>query len=103
MVADLQSANGTFVNEKRIATVELAARRQDPHRLDRDRADRRATCRRRELPRRSGRTTTSLSIVETRSQTLVQRAVDPTKLEFLSQIYKRKDEADAAASRRRST
>ena len=37
--------------------------------------------------------TTSLSIVESRSKTLVQRAVDPTKLEFLSQVYKRKDEA----------
>src|SRR4030095_3358902 len=32
-------------------------------------------------------------IVETRSNTLVQRAVDPNKLEFLSQVYKRKDES----------
>ena len=47
--------------------------------------------------------TTSLSLVEARSQTMVQRAVDPTKLEFLSQVYKRKDEAQPAASRRRST
>ena len=37
--------------------------------------------------------TTSLSIVESRSNMLVQRAVDPTKLEFLSQVYKRKDES----------
>ena len=41
---------------------------------------------------------TSFSIVESRSQTLVQRAVDPTKLEFLSQIYKRKDEAQLLES-----
>src|SRR5688572_26834282 len=37
-------------------------------------------------------TTTSLNLVEARSQTMVSRAVDPTKLEFLSQVYKRKDE-----------
>ena len=44
-------------------------------------------------PRTRNHITTSLSIVESRSNTLVQRAVDPTKLEFLSQVYKRKDES----------
>ena len=32
---------------------------------------------------------------------LVQRAVDPTKLEFLSQVYKRKDEAQLLESAQR--
>jgi HD-GYP domain-containing protein (c-di-GMP phosphodiesterase class II) len=92
VVTDLQSANGTFVNERRIATVDLS--RGDKIRigstvielLDQSTAAERA----------AGpglHSTTSLSIVETRSNTLVQRAVDPTKLEFLSQVYKRKDEA----------
>ncbi len=36
--------------------------------------------------------------MEARSQTIVQRAVDPTKLEFLSQVYKRKDEANLLES-----
>ena len=89
VVADLQSANGTFVNEKRIATVELT--KGDKLRigstvielLDADSAEGAAR----------GPSTTSLSLVESRSHTLVQRAVDPNKLEFLSQVYKRKDEA----------
>ena len=44
-------------------------------------------------PSRLSHSTTSLNLVEMRSQTMVSRAVDPTKLEFLSQVYKRKDEA----------
>ena len=93
-VADLQSANGTFVNERRITTAELA--KADKIRigstvlelLDTD-------------AQPAGRTahgSTSLSIVEMRSNTLVQRAVDPTRLEFLSQVYKRKDEAQLLES-----
>ena len=90
VVSDLQSANGTFVNEKRIASAEL-------HRTDKIRIgstvieliDAAAQASAVRIPE----TTTSLSIVEARSQTIVQRAVDPTKLEFLSQVYKRKDEA----------
>jgi HD-GYP domain-containing protein (c-di-GMP phosphodiesterase class II) len=93
VVTDLQSANGTFVNERRITTTELA--KGDKLRigstvlelLDTDAPSRART-----------HTTTSLNILEGRSQTLVQRAVDPTKLEFLSQIYKRKDDAELLAS-----
>lgn len=89
VVADLQSANGTFVNDRRIGTAELG--KGDKLRigstvlelLDLDAGPAKAP-----LP-----STTSLSIVETRSNTLVQRAVDPTKLEFLSQVSRRKDEA----------
>jgi HD-GYP domain-containing protein (c-di-GMP phosphodiesterase class II) len=91
VVTDLQSANGTFVNERRIATVDLS--QGDKIRIGSTVIEL--------LERTAGEpaaapglhTTTSLSIVESRSNTLVQRAVDPTRLEFLSQIYKRKDEA----------
>jgi HD-GYP domain-containing protein (c-di-GMP phosphodiesterase class II) len=94
VVADLQSANGTFVNEKRIATLELA--RGDKIRVgstvielidvDEVSAD---------PPRDPGMSgsTTTLRVVDSRNNRVVQRAVDPTKLEFLSQFYKRKDEA----------
>jgi HD-GYP domain-containing protein (c-di-GMP phosphodiesterase class II) len=90
VVADLQSANGTFVNEKRIATVELA--KGDKIRIGStviELLDSNAAT----SAVRGPHSTTSLSIVESRSNTLVQRAVDPNKLEFLSQVYKRKDEA----------
>ena len=95
VVADLQSANGTFVNERRIATVELT--KGDKIRIGStvieliDAVDARSNV-------RQAHSTTSLSIVESRSQTLVQRAVDPTKLEFLSAVYKRKDEASLLES-----
>ena len=90
VVADLQSANGTFVNDKRIATVALA--KGDKLRIGStvfeliDRCDAAPSANRNHI-------TASLSIVESRSNTLVQRAVDPNKLEFLSQLYKRKDES----------
>jgi HD-GYP domain-containing protein (c-di-GMP phosphodiesterase class II) len=92
VVADLQSANGTFVNERRISTVELS--KGDKIRIGStviELLDSEAQ----PSAAREGmaHSTTSLSIVETRSNTLVQRAVDPTKLEFLSQVYKRKDES----------
>jgi HD-GYP domain-containing protein (c-di-GMP phosphodiesterase class II) len=90
VVSDLQSANGTFVNEKRIASAEL-------HQGDKIRIGSTVIELIDESVQASGMripsTTTSLSLVEARSQTIVQRAVDPTKLEFLSQVYKRKDEA----------
>jgi HD-GYP domain-containing protein (c-di-GMP phosphodiesterase class II) len=98
VVADLQSANGTFVNEQRIATTELT--KGDKIRIGSTVIELLAA-----NLHGSGVTgppsTTSLSIVETRSATLVQRAVDPTKLEFLSQVYKRKDDADLLASAQR--
>jgi HD-GYP domain-containing protein (c-di-GMP phosphodiesterase class II) len=94
VVADLQSANGTFVNEKRIATVEL--QKGDKIRIGStviELIDATAQASAVVKPAGLSNSTTSLSIVESRSQTLVQRSVDPTKLEFLSQVYKRKDEA----------
>jgi len=95
VVTDLQSANGTFVNERRITTTELG--KGDKIRIGSTVLELLDT----NAPGsgvRMTHSTTSLSIVETRSNTLVQRAVDPTKLEFLSQSYKRKDDADLLAS-----
>ena len=91
VVADLKSANGTFVNEQRIDTVEL--QKGDKIRIGTtvlELTDTIATATPAGSVPSSG---ISLNIVESRSKMLVQRAVDPTKLEFLSQVYKRKDEA----------
>jgi HD-GYP domain-containing protein (c-di-GMP phosphodiesterase class II) len=102
VVADLQSANGTFVNEKRIATVEL--QKGDKIRIGStvieltDVMDNTSAVSKPAGGSLGASSTTSLNIVETRSNTLVQRAVDPTKLEFLSQVYKRKDESHLLAS-----
>jgi HD-GYP domain-containing protein (c-di-GMP phosphodiesterase class II) len=89
VVSDLQSANGTFVNEKRITTADV--QKGDKVRIGStvlELADVSAT-----LSSSRLHSTTSLSLVEARSQTIVQRAVDPTKLEFLSSVYKKKDDA----------
>ncbi len=96
VVSDLQSANGTFVNEKRIASTEL--RRGDKVRIGSTVIELIDASTMPSGVRRAHNTTTSLNLVEGRSPTLVQRAVDPTKLEFLSQVYKRKDEADLLQS-----
>jgi HD-GYP domain-containing protein (c-di-GMP phosphodiesterase class II) len=93
VLADLQSANGTFVNERRITTIELAQGdkiRIGPTVLELIHTDAAAAPRSHSTP--------SLSLVETRSQTLVQRAVDPTRLEFLSQAHHRKDDAGLLVS-----
>jgi len=91
VLADLRSANGTFVNEKRVETVEL--QKGDTIRIGStvlELVDTIATL----PPAESGASSgISLNIVEQGSKMLVQRAVDPTKLGFLSQVYKRKDEA----------
>jgi len=95
VVADLQSANGTFVNEKRIATVEL--QKSDKIRIGSTVIELTEVMGNTSAAKSPGAgisaSTTSLSIVESHSNTLVQRAVDPTRLEFLSQVYKRKDES----------
>ena len=94
VVADLQSANGTFVNERRITSTELAT--GDKLRIGAAVLELLETSA--PGPGVPTPSTASLSIVEARSQTLVQRAVDPTKLEFLSQGSGRKDDADLLAS-----
>ena len=104
VVADLQSANGTFVNDTRIDTVEL--NRGDKVRIGStviELAGERAPGKEPHPPAGRGApaSSTTLSIVESRSKILVQRAVDPTKLEFLSQVYKRKDESHLLESAQR--
>ena len=95
VVTDLRSANGTFVNEKRIATVEL--QKGDKIRIGSTVIELTDAITVAPVPQSPVAGTparsTSLSIVESRGQKLVQRAVDPNRLEFLSQRYKRKDEA----------
>ena len=94
VVSDLQSANGTFVNEKRIVSEEV--RKGDKIRIGSTVFELIDATAMGEGARTHS--TTSLSLVESRNQTVVSRAVDPTKLEFLSQVYKRKDEADLLQS-----
>jgi HD-GYP domain-containing protein (c-di-GMP phosphodiesterase class II) len=91
VVADRQSANGTFVNRKRITTVEL--KKGDRIRVGATVIEMLGATATMPAIRVGEFTAIPLNIVESRSKTLVQRAVDPTKLEFLSQVYKRKDEA----------
>src|SRR5688572_30718065 len=97
VLTDLQSANGTFVNEQRIVSVELNP--ADQIRIGStviEMVDRTSVGS--DAPAVSTGAPSALSLVEARSQTIVQRAVDPTKLEFLSQVYKRKDEANLLES-----
>jgi HD-GYP domain-containing protein (c-di-GMP phosphodiesterase class II) len=91
VVADLKSANGTFVNEQRIDTVEL--QKGDKIRIGTTVLEFTDTIATATPPGSVPSSAISLNIVESRSKVLVQRAVDPTKLEFLSQLYKRKDES----------
>ena len=96
VVSDLQSANGTYVNDHRIATIEL--RRTDRIRIGSTVIELVAAGD--DQPKATG-STPSLSLVEARSHTLVQRAVDPTRLEFLSHVSHRQDEAALLQSAQR--
>ena len=91
VLTDLQSANGTFVNEQRVTTVKLA---------DADRIRIGSTVielAARAVDRSASIAGPSLTLVESHGQTLVQRAVDPTRLEFLSHVG-RKDESQLLES-----
>jgi HD-GYP domain-containing protein (c-di-GMP phosphodiesterase class II) len=89
-VADLQSANGTFVNDRRVATADLQP--GDKLRVGSTVLDFVSAAA--PTARTAGPlTTTSLRLIgEERGQTLVRRAVDPAKLEFLTQALNRPDE-----------
>ena len=92
LVTDLQSANGTFVNGQRIATA--AVRPGDRIRLG-STVIQMFDCGQNATVVRAGHSahdTAPLRIVDSRSLTLVKRAVDPTAPEFLSGD-KRKDAA----------
>ena len=100
VVSDLQSANGTFVNERRISTVEL--NKSDKIRIGSTVIELLGADAEKPAATAGGpHSTTSLSLVEARSQTLVQRAVDPTRLEFLSQVVRKKDDAELLQSAQR--
>lgn len=97
VVSDLQSANGTFVNEKRIATAELQP--GDKVRIGSTVFELLAA----DAETRAAAThsTTSLSLVDTRSQMVMQRSVDPDRLEFLSQVSLRRDDLELLQSAQR--
>jgi HD-GYP domain-containing protein (c-di-GMP phosphodiesterase class II) len=99
VVTDLQSANGTFVNEERIDNADVKP--GDRIRLGSTVIEM-VDYGRTNTVVRAGHAvdgSASLRIVETRSRTLVRRAVDPTKLEFLSHD-KGKDAAQLLESAR---
>ncbi|HUE84811.1 MAG TPA: HD domain-containing phosphohydrolase [Vicinamibacterales bacterium] len=90
VVSDLESANGTFVNDHRISTADLGP--GDKLRVGSTVLE--LVSASLPEPRLAGRlTTTSLKLVgDERGQTLVRRAVDPGRLEFLTEVFKQQDE-----------
>ena len=97
VVSDLQSANGTFVNEKRITTADLKL--GDKLRVGATEIEVVATA----GPREAGASATlPFSLVgEPRGYTLVRKAVDPAKLEFLAQAVSRQNDQSLLASAQR--
>jgi HD-GYP domain-containing protein (c-di-GMP phosphodiesterase class II)/pSer/pThr/pTyr-binding forkhead associated (FHA) protein len=88
VVADLQSANGTFVNDRRVSTAEL--QQGDHLRVGATLVELVSTATPRPVETPG---TTSLNLVgEERGQTLIRKAVDPRKLEFLTQVLNRQDD-----------
>jgi HD-GYP domain-containing protein (c-di-GMP phosphodiesterase class II) len=90
VVSDLQSANGTFVNDKRVTTAELQP-------FDKLRIGSTVF----ELvmaepplaPPPERVATTSFRVTpEERGQTLIRKSVDPNKLDFLTQVFKKQDQ-----------
>ena len=98
VVADLQSANGTFVNDKRITTAEL-----QPH----DKLRIGSTVFEfvlAEAPVGSpdAIATTSFKVTpEERGHTVIRKSVDPNKLDFLTQVFKKEDHTAVVESAQR--
>jgi HD-GYP domain-containing protein (c-di-GMP phosphodiesterase class II)/pSer/pThr/pTyr-binding forkhead associated (FHA) protein len=90
VVADLQSANGTFVNDRRVASAPLTP--GDKLRIGSTVLEFVSSLTPDTRPARRTKTTTLSLLADERSQTLVRKAVDPSKLEFLTQVVKLKDE-----------
>jgi HD-GYP domain-containing protein (c-di-GMP phosphodiesterase class II)/pSer/pThr/pTyr-binding forkhead associated (FHA) protein len=97
VVADLQSANGTFVNDLRVSTADLNP--GDRLRIG-STVFEFVSAAAPEVPR-TGRhhiTTTSFKLTpEERGQTLIRKAIDPAKMEFLTGVFKRQ-ELDAGSA-----
>ena len=86
VVSDLQSANGTFVNDRRVSTADMTA--GDQLRVGGVFVEM-LTAGGVARPR-SAHATLSLSLVkEERGRTLIRKAVDPRKLDFLTQVGSR--------------
>ena len=89
VITDLQSANGTFVNDQRVTTAELKA--GDKMRIGSTVLELVASAA--DVRLGSPQSTTSFTLLgDEGGQTLVRKTVDPSKLEFLSQVFKRQDE-----------
>ena len=99
VVADLQSANGTYVNDRRVSSADL--RPGDKLRIGSTVLE--FVSASAPEPSMAGPlTTTSFSLSqEERGQTLVRKAVDPNKLDFLTQVIQRKDNVALLASAQR--
>jgi HD-GYP domain-containing protein (c-di-GMP phosphodiesterase class II) len=100
VVTDLQSANGTFVNERRITTSEVKlgeSVRLGSTAFELVTAAAEAASR----PVRAPVSSAANLTFEERGRTLISREVDPTRLEFLTQIVKRKDEQSLLQSTQR--
>jgi HD-GYP domain-containing protein (c-di-GMP phosphodiesterase class II) len=96
VVADLQSANGTFVNDKRISTADLQP--GDKLRIG-STVFEFVSAAAPEVPKTGQHLTTSAFKVtpEERGQTLIRKAIDPNKMDFLTGVFKRQ-ELDAGSA-----
>ena len=89
VVADLQSANGTFLNDRRISTAELTT--GDKLRVGSTVIEFVGASAQDALP--SAPSTATFSVTSGESgRTLIRKSVDPGKLEFLTAAFKRKDD-----------
>jgi HD-GYP domain-containing protein (c-di-GMP phosphodiesterase class II) len=93
VVADLQSANGTFVNDQRVSTAEV--RPGDRVRVGSTVLECVAFG-----TSAVGPFSTVLSVVPDDHGTVVRRAVDPSRPEFLTAIFSRKDQAALESAQR---
>jgi HD-GYP domain-containing protein (c-di-GMP phosphodiesterase class II) len=99
VVADLQSANGTFVNDLRVARADL--RPGDKLRIGTTVVEL-VSASPPDIHAAGADTKTSLNLVaEPLGQTVVRRTVDPNKLEFLTRVFEQDDERAVLESAQR--
>lgn len=89
VVADLQSANGTFVNDQRVTTADLKT--GDRLRIG-STVFELVVAEITEVATTPRLSTASFRVIpEERGQTLIRRAIDPNKLGFLSGVFKKQE------------
>jgi HD-GYP domain-containing protein (c-di-GMP phosphodiesterase class II) len=99
VVADLQSANGTFLNDRRVNTADV--RPGDKLRIGSTVVEM-VSASAPETRRAGSLTATSLRLIGgERGRTLVRKTVDPSRLEFLSEVFAREDQRALLASAQR--